>query len=41
VPPKVEYSLTAKGKSVIPILKSLCDWGEEYCKSKICLNVLE
>jgi DNA-binding HxlR family transcriptional regulator len=40
VPPKVEYSLTAKGESVIPILKSLCDWGEEYCSSKICLNVL-
>ena len=41
VPPKVEYSLTEKGKSVIPILESLCDWGEKYCKSKICLNVLD
>ena len=40
VPPRVEYSLTAKGESVIPVLKSICDWGEEYCKSKICLNVL-
>ena len=40
VPPKVEYSLTAKGESVIPILKLLCDWGEEYCESKICLNAL-
>lgn len=31
VPPKVEYSLTEKGDSVIPILESLCDWGEKYC----------
>lgn len=31
VPPKVEYSLTEKGISVIPILEALCDWGEQYC----------
>jgi len=31
VPPKVEYSLTEKGDSVIPVLESLCDWGEKYC----------
>ncbi len=24
IPPKVEYSLTSKGKSVIPILQSIC-----------------
>lgn len=29
VPPKVEYSLTARGKSLIPILHALCDWGEQ------------
>lgn len=28
VPPKVEYSLTERGKSLIPILDSLCEWGE-------------
>ena len=39
VPPKVEYSLTKKGESVVPILQALCNWGEEYCESKICLNV--
>lgn len=32
VPPKVEYSLTPKGKSVIPILDALCQWGKEYCE---------
>jgi DNA-binding HxlR family transcriptional regulator len=29
VPPKVEYSLTASGKTVIPILELLCFWGEK------------
>jgi DNA-binding HxlR family transcriptional regulator len=28
IPPKVEYSLTAKGKTVIPILELMSDWGE-------------
>lgn len=27
IPPKVEYSLTSKGKSLIPILDAMCDWG--------------
>lgn len=40
VPPKVEYSLTEKGESVMPILESLCDWGEKYCEHKIFMNVL-
>lgn len=30
VPPKVEYSLTEKGKSLIPILDQMCVWGEEH-----------
>ena len=29
IPPKVEYSLTERGKSLIPILDSLCDWGDK------------
>ncbi|NYB51763.1 MAG: winged helix-turn-helix transcriptional regulator [Methanobacteriaceae archaeon] len=33
VPPKVEYSLTPKGESVLPILDSLCEWGKKYCDS--------
>lgn len=30
VPPKVEYSLSDFGKSIIPILSAMCDWGERY-----------
>ena len=27
IPPKVEYSLTDRGKSLVPILDALCEWG--------------
>ena len=27
VPPKVEYSLTDKAKTLLPILEELCEWG--------------
>ena len=27
IPPKVEYSLSERGKSLMPILDSMCDWG--------------
>ena len=32
IPPKVEYSLTEAGKSLIPILSQMCDWGELHRK---------
>jgi DNA-binding HxlR family transcriptional regulator len=28
IPPKVEYSLSAHGKTLIPILEAMCEWGE-------------
>ena len=34
VPPKVEYSLTDLGKSLLPVLVAMRDWGAEYLKSK-------
>ena len=29
IPPKVEYSLTERGHSLVQVLDRLCDWGEE------------
>lgn len=30
VPPRVEYRITDFGKTLIPILEALCDWGADY-----------
>ncbi len=30
IPPKVEYSLSDKGETFIPILYKMCEWGEKY-----------
>lgn len=30
IPPKVEYSLTDFGKTAIPVLEALCQWGSQY-----------
>ena len=29
IPPKVEYSLTERGHSLVRVLDQLCTWGEE------------
>ena len=43
IPPKVEYSLTDKGKSVVPIIRSICSWTGvnnkeifSYCANHNC-----
>ena len=28
--PKVEYSLTLKGESLVPIINEMCNWGVKY-----------
>ena len=30
VPPHVEYALTPLGKSILPVLHTLCEWGKSY-----------
>lgn len=30
VPPKVEYALSDFGKSIIPVLDAMCNWGAVY-----------
>lgn len=32
IPPRVEYSLTEKGASVVPILQSICRWSGIFYK---------
>ena len=34
VPPRVDYSLTKEGKSVVPILEDLCEWGKRRMTKK-------
>ncbi|UZR98381.1 winged helix-turn-helix transcriptional regulator [Chondrinema litorale] len=34
VPVGVNYVLTNKGKDLVPILESLCDWGKTYAEGK-------
>ena len=34
IPPKVEYSLTDLGKSLMPVLTSMRDWGSNYLRAK-------
>ncbi|MFE5431236.1 winged helix-turn-helix transcriptional regulator [Peribacillus simplex] len=34
VPPKVEYSLTPQGKSFIPALDIMGEWGKKYMEKK-------
>ena len=30
IPPRVEYSLTAYGQTLRPVLEALCKWGERH-----------
>ncbi|MBR2049053.1 MAG: helix-turn-helix transcriptional regulator [Oscillospiraceae bacterium] len=34
VPPRVEYAMTELGRSLMPILTAMRDWGTEYLRSR-------
>lgn len=29
IPPKVEYRISEKGRSLMPIMEAMCEWGEK------------
>lgn len=38
IPPKAEYSLTARSKALLPALNALYDWGKEQIEIDQSLN---
>lgn len=32
VPPRTEYTLTAKGEDLIPVLRQMAAWGDKYAR---------
>ena len=38
VPPKVEYSLTDTGKTLLPLLKTMYQWGMSYANENGPIN---
>jgi DNA-binding HxlR family transcriptional regulator len=34
VPPRVEYSLTARGEALRPVLEAMVSWGTDYLEKK-------
>lgn len=35
VPPRIEYTLTPKGRDLIPVLQQMAAWGEKYYQGKL------
>ena len=32
VPPRVEYSLTERGRDLEPMVRAMCEWGQQHVK---------
>ena len=41
IPPSVEYMLTQKGKSVVPILQNVCQWSGVFYKDDVENEMLQ
>ena len=41
IPPKVEYSVTEFGKTLVPIMRAMFDWGMEHSDKFDCIENLE
>lgn len=41
IPPRVEYSLTEKGQSIVPILQSICQWAGAFYKDTGDLSMIQ
>ena len=35
VPPKVEYYLSEKGLSLMPVIQTICQWGHEHIHDSV------
>jgi DNA-binding HxlR family transcriptional regulator len=35
-PPRIEYTLTKKGKDLVPVLKQMAAWGDKYYDPSNC-----
>ena len=36
IPPKVEYSLSERGRSLYPVMEAMCKWGTEHREKAPC-----
>lgn len=41
VPPRIEYTLTEKGKDLLPIIDCMVDWGNKYPPPVACQKAIE
>jgi len=40
VPPKVEYRLTRKGKSFVPVIATIRDWGARHLAPEVAVQAM-